>query len=328
MLKRILLGVLLLANLGWTVDPPGLPAAEAFEASLSAPTWFEDSFTPQQLEPNRWIWASDKAAGPWGLEAMRVPQLWNLNDVIQRQGQRVFTGVLDAGFQDDNADGWDDHADLLRIQTLVFDGMTGELTGGAVKSAHGQHVAGIIGAEFNNRLGIDGVNPFAEIIAVSPQIPRQKQRMQESWQVMIEALLRLLKEHSEMRVVNVSLSYNWAINGHLKIDPNFDKEAQQLDVEGWRAEDLPSLLESADLHLDLSELFERWGLDRANIVVLGATERVATAEAAELVITVPPLGFIDVRVQGMRGVHEFIEQCAQFVSLESGQDLWVELEDC
>ena len=60
-------------------------------------------------------------AGPWGLEALRVLQLWNLNDLVARRRAVIGTGVVDAGFQDDDRDGFDDHPDLTHVRTFVFD---------------------------------------------------------------------------------------------------------------------------------------------------------------------------------------------------------------
>jgi len=218
-----------------TVHPTGSEEwAVDLLALVSAPTEAEDpavrdssSNTPKGLDPNRWIWKAPTTAGNWGLEAMHVPQLWNLNDAVKRRGHSVFIGIVDAGFQDDDRDGRNDHPDLAHLETIVFDG-EGDLKPGAIKSAHGQHVAGIIGAAFNNHLGIDGVNPFARMIALSPKIPKDERSLAPSWGVLLEALSRLLKDYPEIRVVNLSLSYNWAINGRLKIDPNFDEEAQRL----------------------------------------------------------------------------------------------------
>lgn len=207
----------------WLPPSSAAPAEDPFVRDAS-------SNTPQGLDPNPWRWRAERTARPWGLEALRVPQLWNLNSPVQRAGRRVLTGVLDAGFQDDDQDGFDDHPDLVHVRTFVFDPDEG-LKPGAVKNAHGQHVVGIIGAAVGNGLGVDGVNPFARIVAVSPRIPRERRGLKASWAVTLSALRRLLEEHPDVRVVNLSLSYNWAINGRLKVDPNFDREAQQLVEE-------------------------------------------------------------------------------------------------
>ncbi len=190
---------------------------------------------PSGLNPNPWRWnfpasSGRETDGNWGLEALRVPQLWNLNDYVQRAGhwQKFLVGILDAGFEDRDNDGVDDHPDLKNLKTVML-GEDGKPKPGAVTNYHGQHVAGIIGATFNNRLGIDGVNPFAQMIGISPRIP-QGQDWRASWGTLIETLTELLKNFPDIRVVNVSMSYNWPVNTRLKVNPNSDAEAQKLVI--------------------------------------------------------------------------------------------------
>jgi subtilisin family serine protease len=216
---------------------------EAFlVAIISAPTDAQDpvvkdnsSDIPSGLNPNPWRWnfpasSGKETDGNWGLEAIRVPQLWNLNDFVRRAGhwQKFFVGILDAGFEDRDSDGVSDHPDLKNLKTVML-GEDGRPKPGAVTNYHGQHVAGIIGATFNNRLGIDGVNPFARMIGISPKIP-QGQDWRASWGTLIETLAELLKHFPNIRVVNVSMSYNWPVNTRLKVNPNLDGEAQKLVI--------------------------------------------------------------------------------------------------
>jgi subtilisin family serine protease len=216
---------------------------EAFlVAIISAPTDAQDpvvkdnsSDIPSGLNPNPWRWnfpasSGKETDGNWGLEAIRVPQLWNLNDFVRRAGhwQKFFVGILDAGFEDRDGDGIDDHPDLKNLKTVML-GEDGKPKPGAITNYHGQHVAGIIGATFNNRLGIDGVNPFARMIGISPKIP-QGQDWRASWGTLIETLAELLKHFPNIRVVNVSMSYNWPVNTRLKVNPNLDGEAQKLVI--------------------------------------------------------------------------------------------------
>lgn len=219
------------------------PAPEALLIALiPAPSNAQDpvvkdnsSDVPSGLNPNPWRWnwppsSGKEADGNWGLEAIRVPQLWNLNDYVKRAGhwQRFFVGILDAGFEDRDGDGVDDHPDLKNLKTVMLSD-DGRTKPGAMTNYHGQHVAGIIGATFNNSLGIDGVNPFAQMIGISPKIP-QGQDWRASWGTLIETLAALLRNFSDIRVVNVSMSYNWPVNTRLKVNPNIDSEAQKLVI--------------------------------------------------------------------------------------------------
>ncbi len=220
------------------------PATKAFLlAIIPAPSNAQDpvvkdnsSDVPSGLNPNPWRWnwppsSGRETDGNWGLEAIRVPQLWNLNDYVQRTGyfQRFLIGILDAGFEDRDGDGLDDHPDLKNLKTVMLSD-DGKTKSGAVTNYHGAHVAGIIGATFNNGLGIDGINPFAQMIGISPKIP-QGQDWRNSWETLLETLAGLLKNYPEIRVVNVSMSYNWPVNTRLKVNPNLDGEAQQLVVK-------------------------------------------------------------------------------------------------
>lgn len=223
----------------------GLRSSEPTEeasliAIIPAPSSAQDpvvkdnsSDTPNGLNPNPWRWnlpvsSGRETDGNGGLEAIRVPQLWNLNDYIKRAGhwQKIVIGILDAGFEDRDNDGVSDHPDLKNLKTVMLSD-DGKTRPGAVTNYHGAHVAGIIGATFDNRLGIDGVNPFAQMIGISPKIP-QGQDWRASWETLIKTLEGLLRNYPEIRVVNVSMSYNWPVNTRLKVNPNLDGEAQKL----------------------------------------------------------------------------------------------------
>lgn len=105
----------------------------------------------------------------------------------------------------------------------------------------------------------------------------------------------------------------------------------EAETEGWQAEDLPKLLDSVDLHLDLSELFAdaEEGVERAVVRVTGAPERVVTAERSRLVVTAPLQARMSVHVQGFSQEGKLrVERCAVREPTAPGQDLWVSLRDC
>jgi len=128
--------------------------------------------------------------GNWGLKDMRVPQLWNLNQFVQRSGAPTVTGVFDTGFST--------HNDLVITQNLTPTDPTS-----AEDAAHGVHVAGTIGATFDNGFGIDGVNPFARLVV----------RGGATLANLLTGLADVLLSNSAagpLRAVNLSLGYNWS----------------------------------------------------------------------------------------------------------------------
>ncbi|HKP14590.1 MAG TPA: S8 family serine peptidase [Gemmatimonadaceae bacterium] len=141
--------------------------------------------------PAAWTWFLTPAGDNWGMEMIRAPQMWNLNDAIRKGGARLTTLVLDAGFQAG-------HPDLVYLNQPTQ------------SHAHGTHVAGTIGATFDNGLGVDGVNPFAEMMVRYGVGPTA------SWaELLISIVGPLLRASasSPMRVINTSLAFNWSQQG-------------------------------------------------------------------------------------------------------------------
>ncbi len=88
--------------------------------------------------------------GNYGLKLARFPAAWNFNEFISnREGvTKIKVGVLDEGFSR--------HEDLdFEVPPTPF---------GRRNSDHGNLVAGIIAAKFNNGVGIDGGSPFASVL--------------------------------------------------------------------------------------------------------------------------------------------------------------------
>lgn len=87
-----------------------------------------------------------QADGNWGMEAINAPVLWDYRDEVAKGLGQVRVGVLDVGFVD-NSD--------LRIDVLSPN----------EAQDHGTHVAGTIGARFDNGEGVAGVVPATATVA-------------------------------------------------------------------------------------------------------------------------------------------------------------------
>ncbi|MBC7857083.1 MAG: hypothetical protein IAF94_26940, partial [Pirellulaceae bacterium] len=203
--------------------------------SLPAPTTAQDSFG------NPWVWSSppsDVAGGldgNWGLEAVRAPQMWSLNDYGYRQPHQVSgrevhpqTGVFDAGFNDTNSDGTNDHPDGDLANLRTWQNSQAGLRPGSAVHSHGQHVAGTIGANFGVGVGVgvDGINPLVErdplagdhFIGVTARFAPssggfESARLRVVWSLAIADLKDLLAHWPDLDVLNISLGYNWGSNG-------------------------------------------------------------------------------------------------------------------
>jgi subtilisin family serine protease len=164
-----------------------------------------DEISAPSAVPQGWTWETSPAGGNWGIEAVRAPQLWNLNRAVRKTGRTANTGVLDTGFLTG-------HADLAYALNLS------KGTPSAIDAQHGTHVAGTIAATHNktNGAGVDGVNPFAELVV-------QPLTMDEGWGGW--GLYTFLDNISGLQVVNVSLGHNWYQRSP-PVDPALPKHAK------------------------------------------------------------------------------------------------------
>lgn len=205
---------------------------------------------------NSWLWNyppsnGNGRDGNWGMEAVRAPQMWNLNTYGNRSvntsvNPHPRTGILDAGFNDMNGDGTNDHpdSDVPGLRTWIRSGNEFQL--GASAHDHGQHVAGIIGAGFHNSVGVDGINPFAErhapadghfigvsltSVSIPAGLPREERRS-FMFAPIIADLRLMLDNWPLLDVVNISLGYNW---GAARVaNPNTNISAQLLVADQGR----------------------------------------------------------------------------------------------
>ena len=146
-----------------------------------------------------WTWQATPAGGNWGMERIRAPQLWNLNAAVAKTGRTTPTGVLDVGFANS-------HEDLVYDQNLTV----------GTQADHGTHVAGTIAASFDNGVGVDGVNPFADLVVNAPAFSGSgtSLNVRTSWgQQMNTGFFGLINTRNDVLVVNASLGYNWGPAG-------------------------------------------------------------------------------------------------------------------
>ena len=107
--------------------------------------------------------------------------------------------MLDVGFANS-------HEDLVYDQNLTV----------GTQADHGTHVAGTIAATFDNGVGVDGVNPFADLVVNAPAFSGSGTAMnvRTSWgQQMSSGFFGLINARDDVLVVNASLGYNWGPAG-------------------------------------------------------------------------------------------------------------------
>ena len=113
-------------------------------ASLNYVEYSEFMFCPSEAYTDNWNTNSPDGQN-WGLEALNLPSAWDYQD---RFKQTVKVGVCDSSFDSNHPD-----VKFKKIINNVF----------VDKDNHGTHVAGTIGAEFNNNIGVSGVSTDVEL---------------------------------------------------------------------------------------------------------------------------------------------------------------------
>lgn len=153
------------------------------------------------------------ANGNVPLVKSRFPQAWNFMDVIAReQSIPVAVGILDQGFNPPCKDPKDSLCDLVLQDASPC---------GTSRRSHGTQMASIIGARFNNGIGVDGATPFAEVHVCSPiekTVDTSENTEQEKdillnsapFAAFIKSLEALLAQSSpKISVINASIGYMW-----------------------------------------------------------------------------------------------------------------------
>ena len=183
-----------------------------------------------------WRWQpGDTPDGNWGLKAIRMPAMWSLIErhrAANPDAVRPKIGIIDIGFTE--------NANVK--YTLARGAYRPPLVRPDCETNHGTHVAGIIGAKQGAAPGIDGIVPDAnlEAVAIAAEFIGERDNLDAdlSWQaqamlfsdVLSNTMIYLttnLKQGGNLRVLNVSLAYNFVARGVLgDADPD--------DVEGLK----------------------------------------------------------------------------------------------
>ncbi|HET6549056.1 MAG TPA: S8 family serine peptidase, partial [Solirubrobacter sp.] len=154
-----------------------------------------------------WDWDDPFAGGNWGLAFADFPQAWNLLEPIRHKRPQAITAVVDEGFEE--------HADLpaleVQTQTCPPGGECRPLEPRA--SAHGNHVAGIIGAAYDNAAegapgrsrGVSGANPVARMYGYPAPVDAWTDKGLVDQH--IELFERILRSRpADLRVINYSMT--------------------------------------------------------------------------------------------------------------------------
>lgn len=167
-----------------------------------------------------WDWCDScpEPDGNYGQKLMRLPSAWNfLNTITARNNPKVKVGLIDAA--------------LLKHEDLSIDNLPVGYQGAP---EHGNFVAGVLSATFDNDIGIDGTSPFVELLAPAPP-PIISTQVQPGTVLAISNLLRLtfklIYAADPPRVINFSHGYQWSQLGAApRADPYVREEIVELGL--------------------------------------------------------------------------------------------------
>ena len=159
-------------------------APEVLDAKLNIILGFEMAEYPND---KKWknLWSEIPDGKNWGMEAIHAPKAW---DYIKEMNS-VNVGIYDNMFHV--------HEDL-DIQELMCN-----VDDSKIDDSHGTHVAGIIGAIYNNKKGICGVFPKAQIYAVSY---KKAEKNYKNSIFAMQAGLAYLIHLKQCKVINMSMA--------------------------------------------------------------------------------------------------------------------------
>jgi RNA polymerase subunit RPABC4/transcription elongation factor Spt4 len=139
-------------------------------------------------------WSEDNPSGNnWWIEAINAPSAWDYNDYFES----INIGIVDSGFD---------------VKHKDLNGVIKSVSKYNDASGHGTHVAGIIGAHDNNKIGITGVVWNAQIYTHDWELTKKQAKKVEKetgkdWKTYTEiyAGIEELVVNKKCKVINMSL---------------------------------------------------------------------------------------------------------------------------
>lgn len=178
-------------------------------------------------------WNEARPSGTnWGLEAIKAPSAWQLFQ--QRKQADITIGIIDGytGLQHPDLGnitlGIEKDKKIMPDKGLPTDMEKNQLAKWKHLADHGSHVAGIIGADFNNGIGISGVYPDASMVLIC--------NFPQTYDTVMNGITALVSKH-HARVINISLGddVNQTINEENEIvDPLIKDTAAQQEAASLR----------------------------------------------------------------------------------------------
>jgi hypothetical protein len=170
---------------------------------------FGDSVSSPVAVPSDWTWEVVRSGGNWNMEAVRAPQAWNLLDWARRNTptdqSKPLAAIIDENFQMD-------HPDLQFTQSTPVQCGTGPRY---PTLRHGTMVAGVLGARFNNAIGVDGIAPIVRVLPAGlPQTAAlvwygRDGRAALAGSALIQCFEQVVDTYSP-NIINMSTGYNWS----------------------------------------------------------------------------------------------------------------------
>ena len=169
------------------------------------------------------LWGEVPDGINWGMEAIHAPEVWDYRE----QMAPVNVGIYDSVFYK--------HEDL-KFQELMYRADKSE-----IDTSHGTHVAGIIGATYNNRKGVCGVFPKAQLYGASA---KKTGAQYKNSIIAMQAGLAYLIHLKQCKVINISRA--WAETAFAASRSNMEAQKCVDECADYIGEYLEKFLDRGD----------------------------------------------------------------------------------